>query len=891
MKSPFRRITATLLSILLLICCYAPAGFAAVQMPAGFSEQQVEACIPKTEGLLRALLAANGGSSDLSASVYGALFSDETLNALFTGIYKGFSENGSTFEALEIDVSVPAVAAALQGYPGVYSVLQGKTVWSQALPAAANMQWGVGTKAQFSAALAAMLSPLNPLLYTLLCAGTYNARVLINITGANGYQNAVVPLLQTLGCPQIMSQADFTAAAAADNAAMVTNLCGMLFAAMDNILSAPVSSLCTYLPPIARYLNNGGISNTLKSLMEPMQVKIAVFSLPGVSQLLDNTELFSSSTDLTALLQNADLGSMMGASMGNLRLPNIDLAALAGCGAEQNGVFVSNRAQTFVLLLTWLIDTVKQNGSLLTGAGVDAASAGELLKKDSGELVGLIFKLLTMEGKPVSLNASISYPGYNAGTTTFTANLTRENYERVLEQIDPTLNEFLEEFTDMGSLSEVTAKAIYSNKVVTEIAKALYGALDTPETAGLSSLLGFSVTPAGVAASIRGSFSSAARAIGAVSKWENLNSDNVRWGFADGSKSGFTNTITALLRPFAPYLRFLLAEGTLTVMNAVKIGGGNGYETAVLPLLEGLGCDPADMLSYAEYKKGGDAALITGILKPVTALLDKLCAAPVDTICGLLPNLIYFTQGNLIQQSMTNLINPVTELVKELGMESLLPADLTASMQMNVNVSDLMKQFTANSDLGITLPEPDLALVLSLGTAVNKTGKRQQQYTFIEADRPLVLVTLLRYIFGAVKNSGDPDTLTKLLGDSPMGMGGGAAEGDAAGMDMMAVYTDKIGKQLAEMSVDETIEWLYDLLFAETPKREDANEEEIIPTIIYQKQKDYTTLKRVIAAVLIIALITGAVVFFAKFDFAAAKEKRERKKKKKEEWKQATAGR
>ena len=886
MKRSFRRITAALLSFLLLICCCIPTGFAAVQMPSGYSEQQVEACIPKAERLLHAVLATNSETADLSATVYKTLFSDGTLNALFSGVYQSFSEYESTFDALGVDISVPAVAAALQDYPGVYAVLYGKTAWSQVVPATVNMQWGVANKTQFANALAAMLSPLSPVLYTLLCSGSYKVNAFISLTGADGYKNAVVPLLQRLGCDKIVSQETYTAAATINRAAMVTYLCDMLFSVMDDFLRAPVSAMCTYLPSIADYLNSGGISGTLKSLMEPLQLKISVFSLPGITKLLESTDLFSSSADLTDMLGDLDLSSLMGDSASNLKLANIDLAALAGCGSVQNGAYVANRAQAFVQILTWGIETLKQNRSLLTSAGLDASSAGALLNKDADAMLGMIFKLLTMEGKPVSMNAAFSYPSYTAGTAAFTANLTRENYERVLEQIDPTLNEFLEEFTDLGSLTEVVQKAIYSNKVVAEIMKALYGALDTPETEGISSLLGISVSPAGVASSIHGAFPAAARAIGAAAKWEDLSSDNVRWGFSDGSKDGFTNTLTALLRPFAPYLRFLLAEGSLTLMETVHIGGGNGYETAVLPLLEGLGCDPADMLSYEDYKRGSDTALITGILTPVTSLLDRVCASPVSTVCGLLPNLLYFAQGDLMQQCMTNLLNPVTSLVKDLGMEGMLPEDLTSSMQPDLNVPELMTQLTAGSDLGFTLPEPDLALVQSLGTAVDKTGKRGKSYTYIEADSPLVLVTLLRYILGAVKSSGDPDVLTKLMGDSPMGSTADAADGEGeAGLDMMAMYADKIGAQLADMSVDETIEWLYDLLFAETPKREESTEEEIIPTVIYEKQKDYTTLKRVIIGVLVLALLTGTVIFLAKYDFSAAKEKRQRRKKQKQEMK------
>ena len=885
MKQSIRRITAALLTALLLIGCAAPAALAAVQMPQGYTEQQAEATIPKAEKFLAALLRQNPKTADLSAAVYGALFSDATLNALFSGIYSAFSENQSTFQSLGIDISVPGVAAALQAYPGVYNVLYDKTSWAEALAQVNDMRWDVGSRDAFGAALAAMLSPMDAMLFTLLCGGSYSVNALIRITGADGYQNAVAPMLEAMGCPNIMSQADYTAAASADRSAMAKNLCNMLFSALDNILKTPVASLCTYLPSIARFLQNGGLSKTLKTLMEPLQVKIAIFSLPGVTKLLENSEMFSSETDLTALLQKADLSALTGSDI-KLTLPDIDLDELAACGSETDGKYTANRGQTFILLLRWLVTAAKQNASALAGAGTDAAALTAFLnKKSTDAMVKLALDLLNLSASPAVLNYTWTYPTYTPGTASFTPNLTREHYERVLSMIDATLNDFLLEFTDKGSLTELVKKAVYSNKTVTGIVKALYGALDTKETQELGALLGLAVTPADVAGNIRGKFPSAARAIGAVSNWEKV-SDSVLWGFADGDKTGFTNTLIALLRPFAKYLRFLLAEGSITLFDTVTLAGGNGYETVVIPLLEGIGCDPETVVSYAAYKTGGDEALISNILTPVTALLDGVCETPVASLCGLLPNLVYFLDSGALKQCVTNLLYPLQTLTEKLGVTDLLPADLSASMDLDLDLAGTLKSLTADADLGIELPSPDLALVKSLGVAESRQSKRTaggaaQQYTYIAADKPLVLVTVLRYVLGAVKSSGDPSTLKNLMGGMNS-MGGGEGE-----VDMMSVYAEKIGAQLAEMSVDETIEWLYNLLFAETPKREKEAEDIAPPTIIYQKLNDHTTLRRVLLGLGALALITGTVVFISKHDFQSGARRRKNKKQKKEKLPQA----
>ena len=63
----------------------------------------------------------------------------------------------------------------------------------------------------------------------------------------------------------------------------------------------------------------------------------------------------------------------------------------------------------------------------------------------------------------------------------------------------------------------------------------------------------------------------------------------------------------------------------------------------------------------------------------------------------------------------------------------------------------------------------------------------------------------------------------------------------AGGNDTFATYSSSIGEQFAEMTEDELIEWLYNLLFKERAQIEIVVDEDYSPTIIYKEpQKDYT---------------------------------------------------
>ena len=60
--------------------------------------------------------------------------------------------------------------------------------------------------------------------------------------------------------------------------------------------------------------------------------------------------------------------------------------------------------------------------------------------------------------------------------------------------------------------------------------------------------------------------------------------------------------------------------------------------------------------------------------------------------------------------------------------------------------------------------------------------------------------------------------------------------GAAGGSEIISGFTGGITEDLEKMTVDETVEWLYKLLFRERPIVEEKSEEEYMPTIIYKEE-------------------------------------------------------
>lgn len=850
---------------------------AAITYPQSVTESDAANAIPKAEKIVEALIKKNGGVGAVKKKIYDTFFADGTLNSIFKGVYSSLSENASSLGTLGIDITPAGIAAALVKYPEISSAVSQCATLDEVIKKADSFKWGVKSKSEFSSAVAAMFSPINELLYTLLCGGTYNVGILISVKGDNGYKNAIVPLLKAINCPSVMSQEDYTKKAKANRANMVKALFDMIFSALDKIIEKPVDGLCTVLPSISYFLKNGGLSEAVKTLISPLQVKIAgLFSLGGISKLIENSALLQNSTDLTAVLEKLDISSAMGLS-GDFKLAKIDLDAFASCGSVSGGTYTPDKSAAFVTLLRFAVDTVKLNKGSISQIIPEAASAGDtinkFLLKSTDELVTLVIKLLTLSPSGGVLEYNWIYPEFTPSTVEYTPNLTKENYEKVLDGLDDTLNEFLKEFTEKGTLSSMIGSAIYSNKLLTTIVKKLYGTLDSSGAGSLVSMLGADVSVEGTAKSVEAKYPRAAAALRRAGSWDKVGEASVSWGFSDGSRAGFSAALTRVLSPFAPVLKFILAEGEITILDAVTVSGGAGYNTAVIPILEALGCDADSIKTYDEYKRFAGDDVITNITKPIFELLDRLVNKPVYTLTKILPNAVYFLNSDGISQCVKNLLYPVTRLLSTLELTDIMPGEFT-NISETLNISSLMKTVLAGGKLPVKLPEPDLNKAASLGTAQTLTSKRTfngapAQYTYIEADQPAILVTALRYIVNALKSEENASVLSDALKN---GMGDN---------EMMSMYTANIGEKLGAMTTDEVIEWLYKLLFSETPKSEHVTEDDTPLTIIYQPPKKTSNVTKGVIIGAAIAAALAFIVFLSRFDFGNHRQRRRHLKEKK----------
>ncbi len=807
--------------LIIIIMSIAPAALAAQSYPEGITKEQVSSAIPKADTAIDALLKSMQ-NKNLKELILPEIYSDKTLSTLTVSIYKMIEENAESISSIGLDVSVSGVASQLGSYPEVANKLASYSKWSEV--SLDGAEWGVKSKEDFTAAAASVLSPFNELLYMLLCSGTYKLNAAIGLEGAYGYETAIIPTLRALGCEKITDSKVFYSEAQSSKNSMLENILGDLFGFVEGVLDSPCDRLTDVLPGIAHYLENGGFDKAVSTLIEPLRLQIFnISTFIKVEMILSFIQNSESYTQNLSINFNDILGGT------GLKMAEIDLEELASCGSVSGDTVIADKADTFLVLLRWLIDTVKLNkdslGDITGGETTEEMTKilDTLMAKQTDELVAFFISLFTQSaGKP--LDYTWTFGDFTPARVTYTPNLGADKYQRVVDGIDDLINEFIAEGKKAKTVREVLAPEIYSNKLVTQLVCGLYGMFESEEMKILGDMLGISLTPAALSNELGGGFASARYTLSRSTKWSKLS--YINWGFKDGSKDGFKKAVCAALSPLEPILVMLLAEGKTTLLGAIDIYGSNGYNTAVIPLLEALGCSADKIETYEEFKKSASKGKsLESIADALLSLVERVLDRPVYTVTEILPNLLWFIENGGLEKAIENLMYPFSEMLSQLGMKDMLDlSSLTGDMDMEKLLGDML----GDTDLGIDLSGFDIKQFMNMGTLVTAESKRttaaqSATISYIKADQPAIIVTLLRFIAEIMKNPGNEDMMMGFMGS-----------GDN---DMFATFSGGIGEEMAKMSVDETVEWLYKIFFRERVTVEEKPKDDYMPTIIYTPEK------------------------------------------------------
>ncbi len=688
-----------------------------------------------------------------------------------------------------------------------------------------NQKWHVTDKRSFAKALATILSPFNNLLAVLLNAGEFHLEGIIELRGANGYENAIKPLLDVLGCKTV-SASKYKSDALKNSNNLLLNILNPLLDRVDVILANPIEEVLNLLPSIANFINKGGIQKFVEELIYPVTNLVR-----PIVKLVTNDNVFDFALKLLNKLGVLDVKlswkklqnqiiPLVNTFLTNIKIngksykitvPNIDWAVMAGCGKVSGKAIVAKDGDVLLTLLRYVFKVLDANkGMLFNLVGGKNSTIGQIvnnvLKQGADGMakivVRILLKLETFD------NVKWTFKNIKEIQVKYTEHLGEKEYFEAIGKLD-TIAELLDQFVHI-SLESVLGDLVYTNNIINTLAKLIYTNIEKVDIGiDLNTVLkvvDLDVSTSGVASILR-DYGSASREIGRHAKWSQVNFDSLNWGFKDGNRDGFVNALSAVLRPIQPILRVILSGEDLIVLGSIQIKGGNGYNTAIIPLLEALGVNPSNLVSPQQYaREASTDKVLTNILNPLLDKVEELTHGPIDALTKMLPNIAYFMYNGGVQAIAENLIAPVTNILHEI--DPIYSLNLDLSMLGDLDLAGLVNGILSGikingQPLGIVLPDIDLSILAGLGKLVTYRSARtyfgkQMDCKKINADQAAVFITVLRYLIKTLQQN--LDNIKKLL--EGLGLSGDIAK-------MIA----QILEMLTSMDVDGVIEALMELLF------------------------------------------------------------------------------
>lgn len=606
----------------------------------------------------------------------------------------------------------------------------------------------------------------------------------LSIYGGNGYESAIVPLLEALDCPNVKTYKQYKADIKKSTDSVLTDVLNPIVGFLNKVLDAPFDTLTAVLPNVAYYIDNNGLAQLVNNLLSPVTSLLPVLKKNGVDveviikalagKSLNNLVKDALGVNIHLNLNNLNkceiqnaivplVNKLLKSKKINIQLPKIDWGALASHGTvstvksaakNSEGYYnrkhvTANQGETLIAVLRYVANLLTKNISGLKSilGGIDAikdyksiinAVLDQIGTSSADQIIRALFYLL--QENPT--NAFWNYSEYQTKDYKFSYPSTVD--QEFLKNIPPMLDGLIGSLADLNKLiADAAFKDSTINGMITGIGKALDGVKinDSTNLTALLSQTGIDYSTKTVAKlltdeSYGKTYANAAAVIGSASSWSKVNTSALKWGVKD--KDSFFNALAAVMRPFYGVLDVLLNDASLGIFNIVHIPGSNGYSSVVVPLLEAFGC--YNIKTQYQYREDINKAYDNILLDIVNSLWDKvedILNAPLQTLMSMLPNLALFIANDGLLQLIENLFTPVSALL-----DALKPI-----VNVNTVLTQVFKAFKV--DLNGLLAKVGLKLDLNIDL-----------YDLTAMLKPIIgvdnIVPLLNQVLGMIKIKGKP---------------------------------------------------------------------------------------------------------------------------------------
>ena len=820
---------------------YYPAGITAAE--ADDAVDQLDNVVKSVFALLNGLDVVD--QSNLNDLVSGLIFTSDNLTKLASKLYGAIDPYKEYLAYAGIDVSKDGVAKILtdKSYGKTYSsaakAIKNAKSWNKL----GKVNWGFtdgSAKAQqgFINAFAAIFRPFNEVL-TLLLAGDnlaigeivtelvnnlsvggssdtvtfsngklvikvdgndkYSKTSLIKIDlasvvkeiedlklyGGNGYESAIVPLLEALDCNNVKTYSQYKSDIKKSKDNVLIDVLNPIAGFLNDVLEAPFDTLSAVLPNAAYFIDNKGISQLVDNLLSPVTSLLPVLKDNGLNintiiETFAGKSLNALVTEKLGINIHLDLNNLYKCDIENAVIPlvnkllkskniNITLATFKWSDLASHGEVTTvksaaknsqgdytrkyvkaDQGETLIAVLRYIANTLTDNirpiKSLLGGIdGIsdDVMSVINVVLNQVGtasadEIICAIFYFLKEEPQ----NAFWDYTKYETKEYDFAYPETVD--VDFLKNISPMLDGLIGSFIN---LNDTINKALFKDeligKMVQGIGKAMEGVKINDDTnlTELLAMTGIDYSTENVAKLLNDSsygktYPANASIIASASSWSSIDPSSLKWGVTD--RESFFNALCAALRPFYGVLDVLLNDASLGLFDIVYIPGSNGYTSCIVPLLEAFSA--YNVKTQYQYRQDINKAydnILLDIINPIWDKVEDILSAPLQTLMAMLPNLALFIANDGLLQLIENLFTPISALL-----DALKPI-----VDVNVVLDKVFDML--GFDLNKTLAKTGLSLNLDIDV-----------YDLTAMLKPIIgvdnIVPLLNQVLGIIKIKGTP---------------------------------------------------------------------------------------------------------------------------------------
>lgn len=707
----------------------------------------------------------NGESADLAALLKGSLnlYTDDTANTIMGYVVNALSS---------IDDALISTVGELLGADNLADLKKPIT--------------GVTDKASFINAFVRKLTLIKPVLDFVLFGDEYGffthledgQPATIVVKGGQGFKYGLAPILQALG----IETKDITKETA------IEEIVSRLVDRIDGILYGGdvINEVLALLPELIYFINADGLSVSVQNLLAPIDALLAQVSDAIGLKNEDGTDRKLTVNSLIAAvdLDNLNFDFIFGLVKDRV---GIDVAAPIGeyvkkfyfgelthytsydnyGGFRMGYTADENRIDMITILITLVLDIVsyKEGDTYLNQEAIvklimDLASFDET---KATQTFNAIMALLTNGEKAVKMEdykwkfteyadtGRVLSPVSGVidsmfGNSIYGPLYTREMGEYITKYFPLLVDTYITLLgVDNGKggtyknlnqiLSNVLGNTIYKTSTLQSVADAISGALgslvQTLKDAGLYTHIA-EVLKASLGIDLE--------------DLVNIKAPTIQ----DGNKTQFVNAICNMLAPVAPILRWLLTDEDIAFFNNregddyLVLQGAEGYQYAIIPILEALHVDKAQILDQETYAAQSDADLLKVIINPILNRLDAILADPMNEIFVELPAVIYFLNSDGLDTAFKNLLNAVYNILTAIDplvadVEALHDKDGNVSLysligieglkyaDLNSLLDGLISNINESAPLDLTGVIGDAANELLLGKLVSFTSVRKDE--------------------------------------------------------------------------------------------------------------------------------------------------------------------